>query len=238
MRAALSLSRGVAAGELAGGRERAPASRDGRPGAQRFGPLTVLHPAPNARARTPAARAVYHATGIARPALSVTARWASAGRGAGAPTLAVVAGEAKRVTREENSAPLPAAAGSQRSSASASRAAAAVELRGGPAEAAAEPEAGAPSSPLSAHVSPPHGAAARPRAAQAPADEVAASFQHAAAALVPLGSAAAGLRGVDFAGAPDAAAGAVSAGASAPTPPAAAASGALTLYVQREGGAD
>ncbi len=62
--------------------------------AQRFGPLTVLHPAPNAHARTSAARAVYHATGIARPALSVTARWASAGRGAGAPTSTAIAGEA------------------------------------------------------------------------------------------------------------------------------------------------
>ncbi len=235
MRAALSLSRGVAAGELAGGRERAPASRDGRRGAQRFGRLTVLHPTPNAHSHTPAARAVYHAAGIARPALSVTARWASAGRGAGAPTSTPVAGEAKRVTQEQNSAPLRAAAGSERSSTSTSRAAAAAELQGGPAEAAAEPEAGAPSSPLSAHVSPPHGAAARPSAAKAPADEVAASFKHAAAAMVPPGSAATELRGIAGSGAVDAAAGAGSAAASAPTPAAAAASGALTLYVQREG---
>jgi hypothetical protein len=203
--------------------------------AQRFGRLTVLHPAPNAHAYTSAARAVYHATRIARSALSVTALWASEG---------VTGSISNHVAAAKSSASLPAAAGSERSSASSSRATAAVELRGGPAEAAAEPEAGAPSAPWSEHVSPLQGSTARPIAANAPADEVAASVKHAAAATVPLGSATAGLHGLDGSGAVDAAAGAGSASASAPAPPAAAASGApeasaaLQLYVQREGGAD
>jgi hypothetical protein len=77
--------------------------------------------------------------------------------------------------------------------------------------------------------------------ANTPADEAAASVEHAAAATVPLGSAIAELRGLDGSGVQMAAAGAT--GASAPAPPAAAASGApafsaaLQLYVQREGGA-
>jgi len=165
----------------------------------------------------------------------VTARWASAGRGAGAPTSTVVAGEAKRVAQEDNSAPLRAAAGSARRSTLTSRATAAAELQGGPAEAAAEREAGAPPAPLGAYVSPPQSGTARPIAAKALADEAAAAVKHAAAATVPLSRAAAELRGLDGSGAPAAAAGAGSAGARASAPPAAAGSAALTLYVQRDG---
>jgi hypothetical protein len=59
---------------------------------------------------------VYHAAGIARPALSVTARWASAGRGAGAPTSTAIAGKAKRAAAAKSPAPLRAAADSQHAS--------------------------------------------------------------------------------------------------------------------------
>ena len=75
---------------------------------------------------------MYHATVITRPALSVTTRWASGGRGAGAPTSTAIAGEAKRVAAAETPAPLPAAAGSQHASEPTSRAAAAAELQRAP----------------------------------------------------------------------------------------------------------